>query len=175
MSDNSQTLLNLQNGRTEQMFQNLQKVCTSLVDLYTTMHTVLLDQLNKQLNFDSKTYMSELQTVLTNLQKYRSEIEDEVYGLTVIDTPIQNLDFIHVIIECTVDGKTISNRSMGGSRYTVGKHQLVPELEQILIGKVAGDKFDVNIDFPPDAVVAEYAGKNVQYNIEILTVKRKKI
>lgn len=142
----------------------LQKVCLSLIDLYTSMHSVLINQLQKQLSFDSQAYTRSLSALLDNIYNEKSRIEEEIYGLRVVHGPAMTNDLVKLIIEtsCAADNPVaISNRNIGGSWYTLGKNQLLDFIERALIGHNTGDFIKVTNE-----------ENMVQYTIEIVQIKR---
>ena len=149
-----------------QSLLNLQKVCSSIIDLYSTMHNALLVALNKQLNFDVREYSAQLDVVMRELLLKRERLEDEIYGINRVQDSIVDGDIVKLVIDRNEDGNVISNRMVGGVYYIIGKGQLLPQIEQIVKGLVTGDKATITV---------EESGKKIGYAIEVMGVKRRKI
>lgn len=150
----------------EQAVLNLQKICSSLMDLYTGMHTILLAQLVSQLGFDAAQYTARLQDIFNDISEKKERLEDELYNIEVVKDSIRIGDLVRLIVECSSDKVSISNADVGGSYYTIGKQQLVSALEEQVIGKVMGDKFEL------DSVDGD--GTSIHYKVSVEIVKRGK-
>lgn len=55
----------------------------------------------------------------------------------------------------------------------VGKKAIHPELDAHLVGRLAGDSFSVELDYPEDAPIREIAGKRIRADVVIKEVKEK--
>ena len=80
-----------------------------------------------------------------------------------------NIDFLG-----RVDGVAFDGGSAEGFDLELGSGQFIPGFEDQLIGKKAGDKVDVKVDFPEEYGNAELAGKPAVFEVTVHEVKEPK-
>lgn len=94
------------------------------------------------------------------------------------DGPIENGSVVTMNFKGTVDGVPFVGGSGENIEFMAGKNQYLPEIEEGVMGHVAGDKFSVEVTFPDgypasqseDGVKMELAGKTAVFEIEIVSV-----
>jgi trigger factor len=80
-----------------------------------------------------------------------------------------NIDFLG-----RVDGVAFDGGAAEGFDLELGSGQFIPGFEDQLIGKKAGDKVDVKVDFPEEYGNAELAGKPAVFEVTVHEVKEPK-
>jgi trigger factor len=84
--------------------------------------------------------------------------------------PSQNDDRVVIDIVGTVDGKPFQNNESKDMQVHLGKGQLQENLEKALLGRSAGESFNVPVGFPPDHPSKELAGKLADFSINLKSV-----
>ncbi len=95
--------------------------------------------------------------------------------------PVQNGDFVVVNYSGTSEGKPLTEfapTAKGLTQQTafwmeVKPESFIPGFTDQLIGAQTGEHRTVNVEFPPDFVAQELAGKKGVYDVEIVQVKEK--
>lgn len=94
------------------------------------------------------------------------------------DGPIENGSIVTMNFKGTVDGVPFVGGSGENIEFMAGANQYLPEIEEGVMGHVAGDKFSVELTFPneypasktEDGAEMELAGKTAIFEIEIVSV-----
>lgn len=71
-----------------------------------------------------------------------------------------------------VDNITDDSLALSGYELVVGSGTFLDEFEQALLGQPIGKSFEVAVTFPDDYIKVAYAGKTVEYNVEITLATR---
>ena len=97
-------------------------------------------------------------------------IKDEnSYYVKLPDREFKEGDMAIVSYNGFVDGSYIDDLSVYCLQVIIGSNILPDYIEQAIIGHEKGDFFDVYREFPEDyETIPEIAGKNVQFNIELV-------
>ena len=109
--------------------------------------------------------------VLTQLESLRARsapIVEEPEGTTAEDGHAVTIDFVG-----SVDGEVFEGGSAKGHELQLGSGQLVPGFEEQLVGVVAGEDRQLEIDFPEDYGNAELAGKHAVFDGHVEAVKKR--
>ena len=80
-------------------------------------------------------------------------------------------DKVTVDFEGAIDGVPFAGGKGEHVAFVLGENRMLPQLEQGLIGAVAGEQRTVEVDFPPDYRATELAGKRANFKVEIKTVE----
>lgn len=94
------------------------------------------------------------------------------------DNPIQDGSVVTMNFNGTIDGISFIGGSGENIEFTAGANQYLPEIEEGVMGHVAGDKFSVEVTFPDgypaskteDGAEMELAGRTAIFEIEIVSV-----
>lgn len=104
------------------------------------------------------------------------EIDEQVTGLRErfallqgVDRPAHTGDFVSVDLQATVDGAEVEGGSTTGLSYEVGSGQLIPGIDEVLVGMGRGDEKS----FATELVDGEYAGREAQVAVTVRSVKEK--
>lgn len=85
---------------------------------------------------------------------------------------IEDKDNIEISYEAFVDGNKVDEESKDQMSLTVGSDVLVEGFESALVGKKAGDEFELELSFPEDYVNDSVQSKPVQYKVSVKAVKK---
>lgn len=88
---------------------------------------------------------------------------------------IEKGDFAIIDFAGTVDGEPFSGGEGKGYPLEVGSNSFIPGFEDQLVGLSKGDSTDVEVTFPEDYFVAELAGKEAIFKVNVQDVKRKEL
>ncbi len=102
----------------------------------------------------------DIEEVLQNLSKQRG-----IYEPT--EEPAQKEDLI------VIDYKTNIGKEAKDFVYRLGYGPFPEEFSNALIGRKKGESFTMEIDFPEDSI-ADFAGKNVNFQVTVKDIKRRK-
>ncbi len=91
------------------------------------------------------------------------------------DTVIEKGDFAVIDFAGSVDGKAFDGGEGKGYPLEVGSNSFIPGFEDQLIGLKKGDSTDVKVTFPEEYFVAELAGKEAVFEVNVHEVKRKEL
>lgn len=89
------------------------------------------------------------------------------------DRPVQDGDVAVVDYYGTVQGETEKIIEEQGHYLQVGKKLFAKEFEDALVGMKVGDNQNVTIAYPDDALNAKFAGKTIDYHIELKDIKKR--
>lgn len=98
-----------------------------------------------------------------------------------VERPLQTGDVAVVNYSGTCDGKPITELAPAATGLTekkgfwieVGGKAFIPGFAEQLIGAKAGEERTVTVDFPPDFVTPQLAGKQGVYAVELVEVKER--
>ena len=88
---------------------------------------------------------------------------------------IEKGDFAIIDFAGTVDGEPFSGGEGKGYPLEVGSNSFIPGFEDQLVGLQKGDSTDVEVTFPTEYFVAELAGKEAVFKVNVQDVKRKEL
>jgi trigger factor len=108
-------------------------------------------------------------------------LREQRVSFKTIERPLQNGDIAVVNFAGTCEGKPITDIAPTAKGLTEQKgfwveakpNSFIPGFAEQLIGAKAGDKRTINVDFPPDFVTPQLAGKKGVYETELAEVKEK--
>lgn len=91
------------------------------------------------------------------------------------ERPSQKGDIAIIDFEGFIDNKAFPGGK--GSKYPLelGSKSFIEGFEDQLIGKNKDDKVDVNVQFPKDYHVKEFAGKDALFKVKIIDIRQKKV
>ena len=124
----------------------------------------------------------ELRTVTdADVERALNLLRDQKVTFNKVERPLQNGDIAVVNYTGTCEGKPIIEIAPTAKGLNEQKHfwveakpnSFIPGFADQLIGAKAGDKRTVNVDFPPDFVTTQLAGKKGTYEVELVEVKEK--
>jgi trigger factor len=98
-------------------------------------------------------------------------LQDRFATLAAVERPLENGDFVTLDFKATVEGEDVEGARATGLSYEVGSEDLVPGLDEALMGASAGESrtFDSELQF------GEYAGRVAQIEVTVQAVKVKQV
>ncbi|MCP2327356.1 trigger factor [Hamadaea flava] len=107
-----------------------------------------------------------------------SEIETQVDGLRqrfatlkTVERAAADGDFVQIDLLATVDGAEVEGGQASNVSHEVGSGQLLPGLDEVLVGLSAGDEQS----FVTQLVGGDHAGKDADVKVTVRTVKEKEL
>jgi trigger factor len=87
------------------------------------------------------------------------------------DRAAQNGDYVQIDLAATLDGVEIDGGSATNVSHEVGSQKLLPGLDEVLVGKSAGDA----TTFASQLVGGEHAGREAEVSVTVRAVKEKQL
>ncbi len=87
----------------------------------------------------------------------------------------ENGDVTDINFEGFIDGVAFEGGKGDNFSLTLGSKQFIPGFEDQIIGKKAGEEFEVNVSFPEDYQAKEFAGKPALFKVKLNEVKQKEM
>lgn len=84
-------------------------------------------------------------------------------------------DFAIIDFEGFIDGAPFKGGEGKGYPLEIGSGSFIPGFEDQLIGAKAGEERDVKVAFPAEYGVPELAGKDAEFKVKVIDVKRKEV
>jgi trigger factor len=107
-----------------------------------------------------------------------ADIDEQVNGLRErfatlksVERPAQDGDYAQLDLRATVDGEEVPGGSATNISHEVGSKQLLPGLDEVLVGLVAG----AETTFTTQLVGGDYAGRDAEVAVTVRTVKEKQL
>lgn len=84
------------------------------------------------------------------------------------DRPAKEGDYVFIDYEGVLeDGSTIPDLKKDNVRFLLGENQLIPEFEENILGKKAGNESSFPVSYPEDFAIKEAAGKTVNFKLNV--------
>lgn len=90
--------------------------------------------------------------------------------VSVDDRAAQNGDEVNIDFEGFVDDVAFEGGKADGYTLKLGSGQFIPGFEDQIVGKNAGDEFDVNVTFPEDYGVDTLSGKPAVFKCKLNSI-----
>jgi trigger factor len=107
-----------------------------------------------------------------------SEIDEQINGLRerfatlkTVERPAAEGDYVQLDLRAIVDGQEVSGGSATNISHEVGSKQLLPGLDEVLVGMSAGDE----TTFTTELVGGDFAGRDAEVHVTVRTVKDKQL
>jgi trigger factor len=118
-----------------------------------------------------------------DVEKALKVLQEQRTDYKAADRPVQSGDIAVVNYTGTCEGKPITDIAPTAKGLTekknfwveVAPNSFIPGFADQLVGAKAGEKRTVNVDFPPDFVTPQLAGKKGVYEVEVIEVKEKSL
>ncbi|WP_431913229.1 trigger factor [Micromonospora carbonacea] len=122
--------------------------------------------------------LDSIEVTVDELQIDDSEIEEQVKNLrerfatlkTVERAAVEG-DYVQIDLNATVDGEDVPGGSATNISHEVGSKQLLPGLDEALVGLAAGE----NTTFTTQLVGGDFAGRDAEVAVTVRTVKEKEL
>ncbi|HEX2774517.1 MAG TPA: trigger factor [Micromonosporaceae bacterium] len=122
--------------------------------------------------------LSTVEVVVDEVQLDESEVDEQVKGLRerfatlkTVERPAQDGDYVQLDLAATVDGEEVPGGSASNISHEVGSQQLLPGLDDVLVGMSAGD----STTFQTQLVGGDLAGRDADVAVTVRTVKEKQL
>lgn len=93
----------------------------------------------------------------------------------VVDREARDGDRVKIDYEGRIDGELFQGGSAKDMAIQLGKGQFLPEFEQPLVGRKAGDELTIDFTFPEDYVSKDVAGKQAQFAVKVNSVEQMRL
>ncbi|HLR54947.1 MAG TPA: trigger factor [Pseudogracilibacillus sp.] len=110
----------------------------------------------------------DLETELKTLQENQAELVLKEEG------QVENGDTVVMDFEGFIDGEAFEGGKAENHTLEIGSGQFIPGFEEELVGKEAGET-EVVVTFPEEYQVAELAGKEATFKVNIHEIKEKEV
>jgi trigger factor len=100
-----------------------------------------------------------------------SSLRDRFATLKAVERAAQIGDYVQIDLAATVDGVEVPGGTATNISHEVGSHQLLPGLDEALVGMGAGDAGT----FTSQLAGGEHAGRDAEVSITVRTVKEKQL
>ncbi|GAA4598853.1 trigger factor [Actinoplanes octamycinicus] len=107
-----------------------------------------------------------------------SEIDEQINGLRerfatlkTVERAAAEGDYVQLDLNATVDGEEVPGGSATNISHEVGSKQLLPGLDEVLVGLSAGDE----TTFTTQLVGGDFAGRDAEVKVVVRTVKDKQL
>ncbi|BCB84510.1 hypothetical protein Psuf_018230 [Phytohabitans suffuscus] len=122
--------------------------------------------------------LSTIEISVDELQIADTEIDDQVKGLRerfatlkTVERAAQEGDYVQIDLGATVDGEEVPGGSATNISHEVGSKQLLPGLDEVLVGMSAGD----SNTFVTQLVGGDFTGRDADVAVTVRTVKEKQL
>ena len=92
-----------------------------------------------------------------------------------VERAAQGGDMVNIDYKGLLDGEAFEGGTAQGSSLVLGSERMIPGFEEGIEGKSAGDEFTLDLAFPDEYHNADLAGKNVQFEIKLNSVKEQQL
>jgi trigger factor len=107
-----------------------------------------------------------------------NEIDEQINGLRerfatlkTVERPAAENDYVQLDLNATVDGEEVAGGSATNISHEVGSKQLLPGLDEVLVGLSAGDE----ATFTTQLVGGDFAGRDAEVKVTVRSVKDKQL
>jgi trigger factor len=107
-----------------------------------------------------------------------NEVDEQINGLRerfatlkTVERPAAEGDYVQLDLRATVDGVEVPGGSATNISHEVGSKQLLPGLDEVLVGLSAG----ADTTFTTQLVGGEFAGRDAEVHVTVRTVKDKQL
>ncbi|BCJ63851.1 trigger factor [Polymorphospora rubra] len=122
--------------------------------------------------------LSGIEVTVDELQVGDTEIEEQLSGLRerfatlkTVERAAAEGDYVQIDLAATVDGVEVPGGSASNISHEVGSKQLLPGLDEVLVGMSAGD----DRTFVTQLVGGDFAGRDADVAVTVRTVKEKQL
>jgi trigger factor len=122
--------------------------------------------------------LSTVEVTVDELQIDDSEVDTQVSNLRerfatlkTVERPAREGDYVQIDLAATVDGEAVPGGSATNISHEVGSKQLLPGLDEVLVGLSAGE----SKTFVTQLVGGEFAGRDADVSVTVRTVKEKEL
>jgi trigger factor len=122
--------------------------------------------------------LDEIEVTVDEIRIGDEEIEEQLSGLRerfstlkTVERAALNGDYVQIDLAATVDGEEVPGGSATNVSHEVGSGQLLPGLDEVLVGLSSGD----TATFTTQLVGGDYAGRDAEVSVTVRSVKEKQL
>jgi trigger factor len=122
--------------------------------------------------------LGSVEVTVDEVQLDESEVDQQVTALRerfatlkTVERPAQEGDYVQIDLAATVDGAEVPGGSATNVSHEVGSKQLLPGLDEVLVGLAAG----AATTFTTQLVGGDFAGRDAEVSVVVRTVKEKQL
>lgn len=105
-----------------------------------------------------------------------ADLREQAAVFVDLDRPAQKGDIVLLDSQrLDANGRRLANTRAKNTRIQLGAPELLPDLENGLLGAAAGQERTIAVDYPADYRQAELAGKSVRYVVSVRKIQEKKL
>ncbi len=93
----------------------------------------------------------------------------------IVDRPAQEDDRVTISFSCTSEGENFTDGRVEGFEVDIGAKKMIPGFEDNLIGLEIGANKTFTLDFPEDEKNPKLAGKNGQFEVDVIKVEERSL
>lgn len=114
-----------------------------------------------------------------NVEVSKNELDENVNRLmkeqkTHTELPVETIAKLDNVVRINylgkVDGEVFQGGAADGYELKLGSHSFIDNFEEQLVGKKAGDKVEVKVNFPKEYHSVKLAGKPAIFDVEVVAV-----
>lgn len=121
------------------------------------------------------------------IEKVSAEVEEERIDaelnsmlqsharVVTVDAPVENGNTAVIDFKGLLNGEAFEGGTAEAYSLEIGSGTFIPGFEEQIIGKKAGEEFEVNVTFPGEYPAEELAGKPVVFEVKLHEVKVKEL
>ncbi|MCB6982592.1 trigger factor [Peptostreptococcus anaerobius] len=121
------------------------------------------------------------------IEKVSAEVEEERIDaelnsmlqsharVVTVDAPVENGNTVVIDFKGLLNGEAFEGGTAEAYSLEIGSGAFIPGFEEQIIGKKAGEEFEVNVTFPEEYPAEELAGKPVVFEVKLHEVKVKEL
>lgn len=121
------------------------------------------------------------------IEKVEAEVKDEQIDnelkalvekqsrMINVEGEVENGNIVVIDFKGLLDGEAFEGGTSEGYTLEIGSGSFIPGFEEQIIGKKAGEEFEVNVSFPEDYPSEDLAGKPAVFEIKLHEVKKKEL
>ncbi|MEG2639600.1 MAG: trigger factor, partial [Clostridiales bacterium] len=117
----------------------------------------------------------ELSVTDEDLDNELERLRDRHSKMVDVDEPIQDEDMAEISYEGSVNGEKFEGGSAESYSLGIGSNTFIPGFEDQLKGHKPGEDVVVTVTFPEDYHAEDLKGKEAQFAVHIITVRRKEL
>lgn len=92
-----------------------------------------------------------------------------------VDRPVKEGDQVNINYSGSIDGVVFDGGTAENQTLNIGSNTFIPGFEEQLIGKKAGEEFDIKVTFPEEYHAKDLAGKEATFAVVLNEVKEKEL
>ena len=109
-----------------------------------------------------------------DVDKTLERIQDQNKSWEEVERESADGDQVVVDYVGRIDGEAFEGGTGNDIDITLGEQQFLPDMERAVVGRKAGEEFQVDVAFPEDYGAEDLAGKTATFDVTVKTVKEAK-